>query len=79
MKRTKCSFMYEGYLKVVVRTDIIVETSLEISAKLGFWICNLSEAILFRAVLSKTSTQSAHGASLLKAKNERYGCTTTSL
>jgi len=79
IKPTKSLFIYEGYLRVVVLTDIIVETSLLICVKLGFWICNLSEAILFKAVLSKTTTQSAHSVNLFNVNNELYGCTTTSL
>lgn len=71
--------MYEGYLSVVVLTDIIVETSLFIWVKLGFCMCNLSDAILFKAVLSKTTTQSAHWVNLFNVNKELYGCTTTSL
>ena len=59
-----------SYLSVVVLTDIIVETSLLICVKLGFWICNLSEAILFNAVLSRTTTQSAHCVNLLRVNKE---------
>lgn len=67
------------YRSVVVLTDIIVETSLLICVKLGFWIWSRSDAILLSAVLSKTTTQSAHCVSLFKVNKELYGCTTTSL
>ena len=38
----------------------------------------LSTAILFRAVLSRTTTASALRASRLRVSRELYGCTTTS-
>lgn len=79
IKPTKSLFIYEGYLKVVVLTDMIVETSLLICVKVGLLMCNLSEAIRFKAVLSRTTTQSAHWVSLFNVNNELYGCTTTSL
>lgn len=47
----------ELYLRWIC--NVIVETSLLIYVKLGFWMCDLSEAILFGAVLSKTTTRSA--------------------
>lgn len=38
IRPTRSLFMYEGYLKVVVLTDMIVETNLLICVKLGFWM-----------------------------------------
>lgn len=40
---------------------------------------SLSDAILLSAVLSRTTTQSAHCVSLFSVNKELYGCTTTSL
>lgn len=65
--------MYDGYLSVVVLTDIIVDTSLFICVKLGFCMCSLSDAILLSAVLSRTTTQSAHCVSLFNVSRELYG------
>jgi len=79
IRPTKSLFIYEGYLKVVVLTDMIVETSLLICVKVGLLMCNLSEAIRFKAVLSRTTTQSAHCVNLFNVNSELYGCTTTSL
>ncbi len=46
--------------------------------KLGLLIFNLSTAILFRAWLSKTTTESELFTSLLSVNTELYGWTTTS-
>ena len=46
---------------------------------LGFGIRSRSTAMRFNAVLSKTTTQSAFTANLLRVKIELYGWTTTSL
>lgn len=54
------------YLSVAVETDIIVETKVLICAKLGFDMCKRSVAILFKAVLSNTTTQSALCVNLFK-------------
>lgn len=75
----KVSNMIYTYLKVVVDTDIIVLTRLLICVNVGFCIFSLSAAILFKAVLSKTTTESADSVSLLRVSKELYGCTTTSL
>jgi hypothetical protein len=72
-------FINDGYRNVVVLTDIIVDTSLLICVKDGFWMCNRSAAIRLRAVLSSTTTQSASRVRRFKVNIELYGCTTTSL
>lgn len=58
--------------------DIIVETSWFVCAKEGFWTCSLSAAILVRAPLSRTTTESAFSVNLLMASKLLYGWTTTS-
>jgi len=73
--------MYPGNLKVLVDALITVLTKLLIYATLGFAIFNLSQAILFKAVLSKTiyclflkfTTASAFNANLFNVNNELYG------
>ena len=52
-------FIYEGYLRVAVETDMMVETSSLIWVKDGLEMCSRSTAIRFSAVLSRTTTQSA--------------------
>ena len=52
IKPIKSLFMYDGYLKVVVLTDIIVDTNSLICENVGLSILSLSTAILFNAVLS---------------------------
>ena len=53
IKPIKSLFMYDGYLNVVVLTDIIVETNSLICENVGLSILSLSTAILFNAVLSE--------------------------
>lgn len=53
-------FMKDGYRSVVVDTVMMVDTSSLICVKVGFWMCKRSDAILLSAVLSRTTTQSAH-------------------
>ena len=76
---TKSLFVYPGYLSVVVDAAMTVLTNELTWCTLGFGILNLSTAILFNAVLSNTTTQSAFTANLLRVRIELYGCTTTSL
>ena len=52
------------------RHDMMVETNSLICAKEGFWMCNLSVVILLRAVLSRTTTQSAAWVSLFSVSRE---------
>lgn len=56
---TKSLFIYPGYLKVVVDAAITVATNEFVYETVGIGIFNLSTAILFKAVLSKTTTASA--------------------
>ena len=67
---TKSLFVYPGYLSVVVDAAMTVLTSELTWCTLGFGILNLSTAILFNAVLSSTTTQSALTANLLRVKIE---------
>ena len=57
---------------------ITVETKELTWLKFGVAIFNLSEAILFKAVLSNTTTESALFISLFSVSIELYGWTTTS-
>ena len=77
-KPTRSLFVYPGYLKVVVEAAMTVLTRELTWCTLGFGIRSRSTAILFNAVLSKTTTQSAFTANLLRVKIELYGWTTTS-
>lgn len=72
-------FVYYSYLNVAVLALMIVETKVLICANEGFCIWRRSLAILLRAVLSKTITQSALSVNLFSVNRELYGCTTTSL
>ena len=63
---------------MVVEADITVETNEFSWPTVGFCNFNLSTAILFNAVLSRTTTQSALRVNLFKVKMELYGWTTTS-
>ncbi len=56
-----------------------VETRELVSLKEGLLMCSRSTAILFSAVLSRTTTASAFSVSRLSVSSELYGCTTTSL
>lgn len=56
---TKSLFIYPGYLRVVVDAAITVATNEFVYETVGIGIFNLSTAILFKAVLSKTTTASA--------------------
>lgn len=76
---TKSLFIYPGYRRVVVLADITVETSEFVWEKVGFERWRRSTAILFNAVLSRTTTQSAFCVKRLRVNRELYGCTTTSL
>ena len=67
---TKSLFVYPGYLKVVVEAAMTVDTNEFTWCTLGFGIRNLSTAILFNAVLSRTTTQSAFTANLFNVKME---------
>jgi len=75
---TRSLLVYPGYLNVVVEAAMTVETNELTWCTDGFGILNLSTAILFNAVLSSTTTQSAFTANLFNVKIELYGCTTTS-
>ena len=70
---TKSLFIYPGYLNVVVEALITVETNEFIYITVGFYILSLSTAILFKAVLSNTTTASAFKVSLLRVNRELYG------
>lgn len=67
------------YLSVAVLALMMVETSVLICAKDGFWMCRRSLAMRLSAVLSSTITQSALSVSRFRVSSELYGCTTTSL
>jgi len=56
---TKSLFIYPGYLRVVVDAAITVATNELVCETVGIGIFSLSTAILFKAVLSKTTTASA--------------------
>ena len=57
---------------------ITVDTNWLVWSKDGVWTCSLSAHIRARALLSKTTTESAWSTSRLSVSNELYGCTTTS-
>ena len=78
MSPIRSLFMYDGYRSVAVDVDMMVETSSLIWEKLGLVMWSLSTAILLRAVLSRTTTQSADWVSRFRVSSELYGCTTTS-
>jgi hypothetical protein len=65
--------MYPGYLNVVVDAAITVATREFVYETVGIGIFNLSTAILFNAVLSKTTTASALQASRFNVRRELYG------
>lgn len=67
-----------SYRSVEVDAAITVETKWLTSSNVGFATCILSTAILFNAVLSSTTTASAHCVNLLIVSKLLYGCTTTS-
>ncbi len=56
---TKSLFMYPGYRSVVVEAAITIATRELVYETVGMGILSLSTAILFRAVLSSTTTASA--------------------
>ena len=62
--------MYPGYRRVVVEAAITVDTNEFMCASEGLLIINLSEAILFSAELSSTTTASALRISLLMVRIE---------
>lgn len=72
-------FMQPGYLRVVVDAAITVETIELIYSNVGCKSFNQSTAILFRALLSSTTTESAFKVSHFKLNKQLYGYTTTSL
>jgi len=59
--------------------SVVMLTSWLICDSDGLGILSLSAAILLRAVLSNTTTQSEWRVSLLRVRMELYGWTTTSL
>ena len=67
---TMSLFMYPGYLSVVVEAAITVETIELICEKVGCKIFSLSTAILVKALLSRTTTQSALSVNLLILKRQ---------
>jgi len=58
--------MYPGYHRVVVDAAITVETIAFICSNVGWRSFNRSTAILLRALLSRTTTESALSVSLFK-------------
>ena len=64
---------------MAVEAAMTVETRLLVCEKEGFSRCRRSTAILFSAVLSRTTTASAFSVRRLSVSMELYGCTTTSL
>mmetsp|Transcript_4594 Transcript_4594/g.13024 ORF Transcript_4594/g.13024 Transcript_4594/m.13024 type:complete len:279 (+) Transcript_4594:484-1320(+) len=71
-------FIYPGYRSVAVDAAMTVATSVFVCAMDGLSMCNLSAAIRFKAVLSRTTTASALRVSRFIVSTELYGCTTTS-
>ena len=65
--------MYPGYLNVLVDAAITVETSELSSETDGVSIRSRSDAIRFKAALSRTTTESALVVKRLRASNELYG------
>ena len=76
-QKTRQKTMVVNYLPV--DTLIIVDTNSLICENDGVSMRKRSTTILSKAVLSKTTTQSALWVSLFKVNSEFYGCTTTSL
>ena len=73
---TKSLFMYDGYPKDCVLAAVTVDTNWLVWSKDGVWTCNLSAHIWARALLSKTTTESAWSTSRFSVSND--GCMTTS-
>lgn len=63
-------FMNPGYLRVVVEAAITVETIELIYSNVGCNSFSLSTAILFKALLSSTTTESAFNVSLFKESKQ---------
>ena len=68
MSPTMSLFMYPGYHKVVVEAAITVDTIELIYSKVGCSNFSRSTAILFKALLSSTTTESALRANRFKVK-----------
>ena len=73
IKPTMSLFIYPGYLRVVVDAAITVDTIELIYSNVGWRSFNQSTAILFKALLSKTTTESAFRVSLLRDSKQLYG------
>lgn len=63
-------FINPGYLRVVVEAAITVETIELIYSNVGCKSFSLSTAILFKALLSSTTTESAFNVSLFKESKQ---------
>lgn len=72
-KPTISLFIYPGYLNVEVLAAITVEIKELVSWMLALEIPNLSSAIQFKAVLSRTIVQSEFNDNLFSVNKELYG------